>query len=107
MHIPSDPNEVVLGILVDKNDPTQGWVPLDIPAIAVEESDGRKKKIGGKDGVLNSTPLGAGLKDGSMLAFKFRIKSNNVDEEGMDQADDEWDVIIPSYEDEYGSQSQQ
>lgn len=82
----------------DKNDPDKGWVPITIP----EVEDGDTKGKGVKKGsVLNGSPLGAGLKDGTMLAFKFTTK---VKEDEMD-LDDEWDVIIPSYDDEAGSQS--
>ena len=83
----------------DKNDPSKGWVPLKIP----EVEDGDTKGKGVKKGsVLNESPLGAGLKDGTMLAFRF---TKGAEEDGMD-LDDEWDVIIPSYDDETGSQSQ-
>ena len=41
-----------------------------------------------------------------MLAFKFRKEDAMVDEDGLDMNDNDWDVIMPSYEDEVGSQSQ-
>ena len=83
----------------DKNDPSKGWVALKIP----EVEDGDTKGKGVKKGsVLNGSPLGAGLKDGTMLAFRFTKRSKDDD---MD-VDDEWDVIIPSYDDEPESQSQ-
>ena len=83
----------------DKNDPSKGWVALKIP----EVEDGDTKGKGVKKGsVLNGSPLGAGLKDGTMLAFRF---TKGASEDEMD-LDDEWDVIIPSYDDEAGSQSQ-
>lgn len=52
--------------------------------------------------MLNGSPLGAGLKDGTMLAFRF---TKGATDDEMD-LDGEWDVIIPSYDDEAGSQSQ-
>lgn len=83
----------------DKNDISKGWVPLKIP----EVEDGDTKGKGVKKGsVLNGSPLGAGLKDGAMLAFRF-TKEAAEDEPDLD---DEWDVVIPSYDDEVGSQSQ-
>ena len=83
----------------DKNDPSKGWVALKIP----EVEDGDTKGKGVKKGsILNESPLGAGLKDGTMLAFKF---TKSTEEAAMD-LDDGWDVIIPSYDDEAGSQSQ-
>jgi len=91
--IPSDPEAIVFGLPIDKNDINKGWVPLKIP----ELEDGDTKGKGIKKGtVLNESPLGAGLKDGALLAFKFR--------EGDDEEDDKWDVIIPSYDDEPASQ---
>lgn len=78
--LPSSPDDVVLGVLVDKNDPAQGWLDLEIPD---QEQDGKKAK----DSIFNSSPLGAGLKEGALLAFKF-----------SEEAD--WDVVMPSYDDE-------
>lgn len=96
--LPSDPEDIELGVPRDKNDISKGWLPLKIPE--VEEGDTKGKGVK-KGSVLNESPLGAGLKDGAMLAFRF-IKG--AAEDGMD-LDDEWDVIIPSYDDEAGSQS--
>ena len=82
----------------DKHDPSKGWVALKIP----EVEDGDTKGKGVKKGsILNESPLGAGLKNGAMLAFKF---AKGAEESEMD-VDDEWDVILPSYDDEAGSQS--
>ena len=83
----------------DKNDISKGWVPLKIPEVEEEETKGKGVK---KGSVLNGSPLGAGLKDGAMLAFKF---TNGASEDEMD-IDDGWDVVIPSYDDEATSQSQ-
>lgn len=97
--VPSDPQDIELGVPRDKNDPSKGWVALKIPE--VEDGDAKGKGVK-KGSVLNESPLGAGLKDGAMLAFKF---TKGTEEDGMD-VDDEWDVIIPSYDDEAGSQCQ-
>ena len=96
--LPSDPEDIEFGVLRDKNDHSKGWVALKIP----EAEDGDTKGKGVKKGsVLNENPLGAGLKDGAMLAFRF---AKAAEEGGIDK-DDEWDVIIPSYDDEVESQS--
>ena len=86
----------------DKNDISRGWVPLKIPEI----EDGDKKGKGVKKGsVLNASPLGAGLKDGALLAFRFA--KGTAEDDGMEEDEnEEWDVIMPSYDDEAGSQSQ-
>lgn len=99
--LPSDPEDIELGVPIDKNDTSKGWVPLKIPEI----EDGDKKGKGVKKGsVLNASPLGAGLKDGAMLAFRF---AKGDGEDGMEvDEDEEWDVIMPNYDDEAGSQSQ-
>ena len=76
----------------DKNDISKGWVPLKIPE--VEEGDTKGKGVK-KGSVLNGSPLGAGLKDGAMLAFRFK---EGAVEDGMD-LDVDWDVIIPRFED--------
>ena len=79
----------------DKNDISKGWVSLAIP----ELDDGDTKGKGVKKGsVLNESPLGAGLKDGAMLAFRFNGKDAAEDDDEMD-LDVEWDVIIPDFED--------
>ncbi|KAI4188599.1 MAG: hypothetical protein L6R41_002027 [Letrouitia leprolyta] len=96
--LPSNLEDVIFGVPIDGNDPSQGWINLEIPEL---EEDGGKK--GNKNpSVLNATPIGAGLKDGMALAFKFRKQTSGGDE--MDIDDNEWDVVIPNYDDEEGSQ---
>ncbi|KAL8730971.1 MAG: hypothetical protein Q9181_004484 [Wetmoreana brouardii] len=92
--LPSKPDDIIFGVLIDKNDPSQGWVGLEIPE--VEDDAGKKGTT--KNSVLNKTPLGAGLKDGSVLAFKFRGEGSSGD--GMNIEDGGWDVIMPSFDDE-------
>ncbi|KAL9638624.1 MAG: hypothetical protein Q9164_001431 [Protoblastenia rupestris] len=97
--LPSDPESIILGVPLDKNDIGKGWVNLEIPEFDEAEAKGKGVK---KGSVLNQSPLGAGLKDGAVLAFKFQ-KEDTTDEMDLD---DDWDVVMPSYEDEGGSQSQ-
>ena len=97
--LPSDPEDIEFGVPRDRNDPSKGWVALKIPEVKEGDTKGKGVK---KGSILNESPLGAGLKDGAMLAFKF---TKGAEEDGMD-GDDEWDVVIPSYDDEAGSQSQ-
>ncbi len=101
MPLPSDVSHVIFGVPVDKNNFAKGWVQLEIPEREVEDGAGGKKKVGGKQSILNASPQGAGLKDGAVLAFRI---SHNGDE--MEGEDVQWDVVIPSYEDEYGSQAE-
>lgn len=86
--LPSDPEDVILGVPIDKNDIDRGWKELLIPE-ADNEIDAHKSKKVKKDSIFNSSPLGAGLKDGAMIAFRFKAD----EEEGFD-------VIMPTYEDD-------
>lgn len=94
--LPANPEDVILGVPIDNNDPSQGWINLEIPE--PEDSGGKKSK---KASVLNATPSGAGLKDGMVLAFKFRPKGA-ID--GTDIDNSEWDVVMPAYDDEEDNQ---
>lgn len=98
--VPSDPEDIILGLPVDKNDLSKGWVGLDIPTMDVEDETGSKKKTGGNKSVLNASPLGAGLRDGSLLAFKFKSSDAKMDDDGLDMEDSDWDVVMPSYDEE-------
>ncbi|KAL8840900.1 MAG: hypothetical protein Q9170_001164 [Blastenia crenularia] len=102
------PEDIILGVPVDPNDPNGGggWIDLEIPPESGDEGEGEegsrkeKKKMstgkGGKkkgeaNGVLNDTAIGAGLKDGMVLAFRFRRDAGG------------FDVVMPAFEDDEGS----
>ncbi|KAL8713333.1 MAG: hypothetical protein Q9220_002532 [cf. Caloplaca sp. 1 TL-2023] len=99
--LPSDPQDIIFGVPIDKHDPSQGWVGLDIPGL----DDDERKKGGKKPSVLNATPIGAGLKDGSLLAFKFKQDGSGGDD--VDMNDNEFNVIMPSFDDEVESQAKE
>ena len=80
--LPSDANDIIFGVPIEKHDPSQGWVDVEIK---VDEGD---SKSGKNKSVFNESPMGAGLKDGAVLAFKFAGETGD------------WDVIMPSYEEE-------
>jgi len=104
--IPSDAARITFGVPVDKNDFSKGWVKLEVPETEIDDGASGKEKVGGKKSVLNASPQRAGLKDGAVLAFRF-LKSRNQEDEGESEEDvGRWDVMIPSYEDEYGSQAE-
>lgn len=63
-----------------------------------DEDDTKKSKKVKKDSVINSCPLGAGLRDGAMVAFRFK----KADEDEGDK--EAFDVIMPTYDE--GSQDQ-
>ena len=106
--VPDDPENIEFGVLKNKKDPSEGWVPLDIKEMEIIDGKGGKKKLGGKKSVLNESPAGASLGDGSMLAFRFRSRQKSVEPGGVGDAGSEldlapdpgWDVILPSYDDE-------
>lgn len=90
--LPSNADDIIFGVPVDNLNLDLGWVGLEIPE-ADEDDKGEKKPKGIRKGsVLNSGPLGAGLRDGAILAFRFRDGA----EDGADMDKDEWDVILPS-----------
>lgn len=83
--VPSDPNDIKFGSLVDKEDISQGWADLTIPE---PNGDGRRSKKDEKQSTSSASPLGAGLEDGAVLAMRFG------------DHDTEWDVVMPAYDDE-------
>lgn len=103
--IPDDAEDVEFGVLRNKKNPAFGWVPLYIKEMEVSDAKGSKRKAGGKKSVLNESPAGASLADGSMVAFRFRAKSKQdaaeiEDDEMETEPDPGWNVILPSYEDD-------
>ena len=85
-------------------------MPLVIKEVEVGDAKGGKRTVGGKKSVLNESPAGAGLGDGSMLAFRFRTKpkedalaqeEDDVNDDEMEIEDDPgWNVILPIYDDD-------
>ena len=110
--LPEDPEEVEFGVLVDKKDASKGWVPMYIKEQEISGPRGNKKKVGGKDSILNQNPLGAGLSDGSWVAYRIKTleKKPLVEHEDLEKGspdvdmnvdeDPGFDVVIPSFEDE-------
>ena len=96
--LPSDPEDIILGVPMDKNNLDKGWVNLEIPEF--DEDDARRKSGVKKGSVLNESPLGAGLKDGDMLAVRFRKAPTDEME-----LDGEWEVTLPNLDDAYEEES--
>ena len=86
--LPSDANDIIFGVPIEKHDPSLGWVDLEIKA---DEGEDKSTK---NSSVFNESPMGAGLKDGAVMAFRFAGENGD------------WDVIMPSYEEEDASQDQ-
>lgn len=83
---------------MDKNNLDKGWVNLEIPEF--DEDDDKRKRGVKKGSVLNESPLGAGLKDGDMLAIRFK----KAPADAMD-LDGEWEVTLPNLDDAYEDES--
>lgn len=67
-------------------------------------SKSSRSEKGGSGGVggAKDCPKGAGLRDGSVLAFKWGERSEDGDENELELEGEKWDVVIPAYEDQYG-----
>lgn len=102
--LPASSQEVLLAKPVDVNDHSQGWTRLaedeakDDEDLETTKSKSSKKRKNDAESSL-SCPKGAGLKEGSVLAYKFR---SGQDDEGLGLEDERWDVVIPNYEDSTG-----
>jgi hypothetical protein len=96
---------VEFGIPKDKKDLRKGFVSLDMAEQVLTDSKGGKKKASGTKLIPNENPAGAGLVDGSILAFRFKSQRNLEMKEWGDEnlqlpADPEWNVELPRYDDE-------
>jgi len=126
--IPQDVDDVLLARPVDINDLDAGWEPLDKQDDLDEEmfvdGKGKGKATAGKTkarsaNALQDCPQGAGLRDGGVVAFKFRSGDDATVGEDRDEgvedmerldgetlvgepAGEKWDVIVPTLEEVYG-----
>lgn len=108
--LPENADDLEFGVLADKKDASKGWVLLEIKEQEVTGSKGGKKRVGGKNSILNDNPVGAGLSDGSWIAYRLRVpsKEGQAEEQELEEGTPEidiiaevgWDVVIPSFDDE-------
>lgn len=124
--IPEDESEILLARPADINDLSMGWEPLDRDE-AVENAIEEEKSSKGKGKAsaskaksskdkLSDCPQGAGLRDGGVVAFKFRSQAEAERGEGLAMSEEEkldgetlvganehekWDVVVPTMEDSY------
>jgi hypothetical protein len=110
--IPDSPAALELAVLANPRDASKGWVPIHLRVQELAAGKNAKKAASGKKSALDGSVEGAGLVDGSWVAW--RVKSSATKDECMstDEAGDEmaldideekdpgWDVMIPKYEDE-------
>lgn len=106
--LPTSADEIVFGLPKNIVDPHGGWKRIAAPAILSEDENGKGKKA---QTSVEETVKGAGIKDGMALAFKWgdeaTLQSGGDEAMVMDGEEDvleeeEWDVVIPRYEDVYG-----
>jgi len=132
--LPASAEDIAVAKQADINDPNAGWEAigddLEEGLIFDEDVSGKgkgkastvaarptKKNAAASKGV-NDNPQGAGLRDGGVVAFRFRLPEEkarrqrliegnlDVDEiakEGMGD-DTAWDVIMPTLEETYGEE---
>lgn len=108
--LPENAQELEFGVLVDKKDASKGWVSLEIKEQEVTGSKGSKRKVGGKNSVLNESPSAASLSDGSWVAYRLRVASKETQGDGEEldigtpevemEEDASWDVVLPTFDDE-------
>ncbi|EMC99434.1 hypothetical protein BAUCODRAFT_336769 [Baudoinia panamericana UAMH 10762] len=127
--IPDHASDILLARPVDINDLTLGWEAIDTGHSEdgmLEDKKGKGKATASAGrGKLSKDagtdcPQGVGLKDGGVVAFRFRLDADasnlNMDE-GIDIEEDEklvsgmlagesmaekWDVVVPTMEETYG-----
>ena len=109
--IPTDPSDLLLAKPVNAFHYEKGWTRLDGAASAVNGvEDGpsvKKRKMGETQASAKNADdcmKALGLKDNAVLAYKFRGHdvADEDEDEGVDMEEDNWDVVIPSYEDSTG-----
>jgi hypothetical protein len=87
--IPDSIQDVALAVPIDNHDISKGWKGLDLSA----------------SGGIKACPKSLGIKDGGVLAFRFRSEDEGDDEDiekGMAEREDEFLVEWPSYDETYG-----
>lgn len=113
--LPASPSDIELGRPVDVQKPHQGfqlgeweYAPIDEEEVADDPKGKGKAKAGrpkksvavGPESVKDC-PKGAGLRDGAVLAFRWKGEQGDV-EEGDGREVDMWGVKLASYDDSYG-----
>ncbi|KAK3073335.1 hypothetical protein LTR53_005183 [Teratosphaeriaceae sp. CCFEE 6253] len=137
--VPESAQDILLARPADSNDLSLGWEPIGegseggLDRTPKDDAKGKGKgkaavgptlsaKAGGKTDATDS-PQGVGLRDGGVVAFKFRSESVakggdaviDIGEDGDEKALDgetlvgearpeKWDVVVPTMEETYGDE---
>jgi hypothetical protein len=99
--LPTDPNDLELGVLLDKHEPQKGWVATDsLAGLSTTKSSSKKKSKG-----VVETVGDLELKDGGWIAYRVReprLGGGDDDEELEAIEDPGWNVELPTFDDEEG-----
>ncbi|KAF1825531.1 uncharacterized protein K489DRAFT_314979 [Dissoconium aciculare CBS 342.82] len=110
--IPQNPDEIKLGIPVNINDLSEGYILLERQDLDDEDAAPKGKGKGKasaasvrKPGAstLKACPQGVGMRDGGLVAFKFASEEDVAETEADDFAivEEKWNVTVPTMEDTY------
>jgi hypothetical protein len=130
--LPASPEDIALAKPIDINDLNAGWETIgdSNEGLFFDEDFGSKGRGKGKEAAavtakqtsaksVNDCPQGAGLRDGGVVAMRFRLADEkerrqrlndgdlDVDEiakDGMGIDDLPWDVIVPTMAETYGDE---
>ena len=134
--LPASAEDIALAKPTDPYDPNSGWEAIgddledglifDEDVVSTGKGKGKASAASSstrgasssRKSDVNDCPQGAGLKDGSVVAFRFRLPeekarrqrliegSLDVDEIARDGMGDDadWDVVVPSMEETYGEE---
>jgi hypothetical protein len=130
--LPANPEDIALAKLIDINDLNAGWETIgdSNEGLYFDEDFSSKGRGKGKEVAavaakqasaksVNDCPQGAGLRDGGVVAMRFRLADEkerrqrlndgdlDVDEiakDGMGIDDLPWDVIVPTMAETYGDE---
>lgn len=124
--LPASPSDIQLGRPVDKNDPQAGFVLGEWERSSNQEQNDVKGKgrasakqkadpnLAAPSNIQNC-PQGAGLKDGAVLAARWKgdgtawgaeAEEEDEDEEMAEEEPGMWGVKIATFEDAYGVENQ-
>jgi hypothetical protein len=106
---PNQAGRVEFGVPKNKKDLARGFVSLDTAEEELADSKGGKRKVNGDSAAAKETPAGAGLVDGSVLAFRFKSEDDVGQEDAGEDGDSDeaqvpadpgWIVELPRYDDD-------
>lgn len=133
--IPDGEGEVILARPRDQNDLSAGWEKIgedeDDELVPEEDKKGKGKAVVGSASAkgkaskdkITDCPQGVGLRDGGIVAFRFRSEAEGArkeEDEGIDVDEEDekldgetlvgepekevWDVVVPTMEETYGEE---